>query len=689
MPPGPGPQRPGARPPSARGGVQGAAPPKAAGNAPPRKASSCVAQVEQLRKQREERRAKAEATKQNKEKEQQLYDGADVDFVRMIKQYREQVPPPRPFIQNSEVLWVGVRKRPQSQKEIATRELDCLTVSNPGMVVSECRRKFDGITKWLDNHDFQFDAAFDVHQPTGDVYEVALVPLVAHVVRNKGIGTVFAYGQTGSGKTYTMTGVQSLLAQGIFRHLEDSGAHDVDVVVSFYEMYGGRFYDLLNRRQRLQLFEDGKQEMVIQGLTEKPCVSCQELDDMMVFANSARSTHATASNDVSSRSHAICVISLRDQSGTLCGKLTLVDLAGSERAIDYKSHNRQRRLEGSEINKSLLALKECIRAMGASSPYIPFRASKLTLVLRECFTSPRSLTAMIACVNPSQHSADHTLNTLRYADRLKVQQKAAGQQRDAVPVSLGQLGNEGGSPGKQEARLRQAAGGYEPRDGRGARAPESRNLPEPEASYDEQSFPSDGCSPLRDEELEDYERMLPPGRWEDDEDPEVAAATLTPPRPGQRAPWAGGSPPPISTSVPDVPEHSSPDNLARISRADVDYLNQTIRLNNGRGMEDNMDLAHTTVVDDVYQAEEAIVAAHMAALREDAQLLHEEGDLLEEVSGQVDYDIDAYIARVEQIVSRKMEVYQNLTKNIDAFKQQLQKEDQLCAQRHSSPSVSP
>lgn len=47
----------------------------------------------------------------------------------------------------------------------------------------------------------------------------------------------------------------------------------------------------------------------------------------------------------------------------MVGKLVLVDLAGSERAADTQSNNRQRRIEGAEINKSLLALKECIRAM--------------------------------------------------------------------------------------------------------------------------------------------------------------------------------------------------------------------------------------------------------------------------------------------------------------------------------------
>lgn len=131
--------------------------------------------------------------------------------------------------------------------------------------------------------------------------------------------------------------------------------------VSFFEIYGGRCQDLLHRK-RLTIREDGAGEVQIVDLEEVQPSTTDELLQIINKGNSLRTTHATEINDVSSRSHCICQITIREKGSTqLYGKLSLIDLAGSERGQDTKNHNRQRRMESSEINKSLLALKECFR----------------------------------------------------------------------------------------------------------------------------------------------------------------------------------------------------------------------------------------------------------------------------------------------------------------------------------------
>lgn len=132
---------------------------------------------------------------------------------------------------------------------------------------------------------------------------------------------------------------------------------------------------------------------------------------------------STGANSDSSRSHAILQVLLKPASkkkslAPPIGKLSFIDLAGSERGADRGETDLKTRMEGAEINKSLLALKECIRALDQDKRHTPFRQSKLTQVLKDSFVG-NSRTCMIATVSPNQSNSEHTLNTLRYADRVK------------------------------------------------------------------------------------------------------------------------------------------------------------------------------------------------------------------------------------------------------------------------------
>ena len=80
-------------------------------------------------------------------------------------------------------------------------------------------------------------------------------------------------------------------------------------------------------------------------------------------------------------------------------------------------------IEGANINRSLLALGNCINMLHSNSKrgmqnYVPYRDSKLTRLLKDSLGG-NSQTVMIANVSPCAHHFEDTHNTLKYANRTK------------------------------------------------------------------------------------------------------------------------------------------------------------------------------------------------------------------------------------------------------------------------------
>ncbi|KAH9600070.1 zinc finger protein [Trypanosoma melophagium] len=316
-------------------------------------------------------------------------------------------------------ITVAVRKRPK----IIPKESDENDVvrceGSTTIVVYEPKTKLD-LTPFIEPNVFSFDHVFDDTATNADVYETCCRPLLQDVKEGGG-AVIFAFGQTGSGKTHTMLG-RAGVCQGLYgftvSELLTTGAAS-SLVVSFYEVYGAKLFDLLNGRAAVKMLQDEFHNIHIVGLSEREVSTEEELSQLMSEGQMLRASGITHANDRSSRSHAVLGIKVRmEKDGVQCGRITFVDLAGSERAADTADADIKVRREGAEINKSLLALKECIRAMSMRKRHIPFRASKLTQILSESFTG-RCKTCVIANISPCQRHCEDTLNTLRYAHRIK------------------------------------------------------------------------------------------------------------------------------------------------------------------------------------------------------------------------------------------------------------------------------
>ena len=423
---------------------------------------SVMEEMQQMKQRREDRKKRIEEEKQHKKdllNDPNYIPKLDYDFEYLIHQKKlqvENVEPEEHMTSEGAKIYVCVRKRPIFDKEIQNGEIDCVSAINPKVCIYDCKLKIDGYTKYIDTNDFYFDNVFNENEDTNLLFECSVKPSLDILLKG-GVVTCFAYGQTGSGKTYTMQGIQDAAIYSIFDNFMEIQTvlkKKFKFFISFFEIYSGRLYDLLNNRNKVMALEDKNQKVQIYGLTEKEVFNPKEMQDIVDYANQMRTTHNTVTNETSSRSHAICNFVIKvegKKEDEEYAKLTLVDLAGSERATETQSNNKSRLAEGAEINKSLLALKECIRALdarkakGNNDQHVPFRNSKLTLVLRDSFLGKANLCKiiMISCVSPSNHSSNHTINTLRYADRLK-EKTSSYNSGGAVPqrkVTLPQSSN--------------------------------------------------------------------------------------------------------------------------------------------------------------------------------------------------------------------------------------------------------
>lgn len=338
---------------------------------------------------------------------------------------------------------VVVRKRPLNKREMSKKEEDIISIvpNSNYLTVHETKLKVD-LTEYVEKHEFVFDAVLNEDVSNNEVYSETVEPIVP-IIFQRTKATCFAYGQTGSGKTYTMQPLPLKASEDILRLMHNTYRNQgFQLFVSFFEIYGGKLFDLLNDRRKLCMREDGKQQVCIVGLQEYRVSNVETIKDFIEKGNATRSTGTTGANEESSRSHAILQLAIKrsadgseSKPARLVGKLSFIDLAGSERGADTTDNDKQTRMEGAEINKSLLALKECIRALDNDQGHIPFRGSKLTEVLRDSFVGD-SRTVMISCISPSSGSCEHTLNTLRYADRVKSLSKGNISKKDPLSSSL-------------------------------------------------------------------------------------------------------------------------------------------------------------------------------------------------------------------------------------------------------------
>uniref|UniRef100_A0AAX7UGR0 Kinesin-like protein n=1 Tax=Astatotilapia calliptera TaxID=8154 RepID=A0AAX7UGR0_ASTCA len=341
---------------------------------------------------------------------------------------------PKPFLLC--LLQVALRIRPLSdaeQEEGAT--IVAHRVDDQMVVLMDPMEDPDDILRANRSREktYMFDVAFDFSASQEEVYRATTKGLIEGLISGYN-ATVFAYGPTGCGKTYTMLGTDKepgiyvRTLNDLFRAIEETSDDMLySVSMSYLEIYNEMIRDLLNPSSGfLDLREDSKGVIQVAGITEVSTINAQEIMELLMKGNKQRTQEPTAANQTSSRSHAVLQVAVKQQSRcrdvlqeVRFAHLFMIDLAGSERAA--QTQNRGQRLkEGAHINRSLLALGNCINALSDKNgnKYVNYRDSKLTRLLKDSLGG-NSRTVMIAHISPASVAFEESRNTLTYADRAK------------------------------------------------------------------------------------------------------------------------------------------------------------------------------------------------------------------------------------------------------------------------------
>ena len=291
---------------------------------------------------------------------------------------------------------------------------------------------------------FNFDSAFQ-RSTQKAVYNRCASPIVEDFVN--GIDACcIVYGQTGSGKTYTMFGTDSnpgIVPQAcheVISALQDT-LSESELAVSYIEIFGDEVTDLLREGAFVHQNKSAAQRWVLDGKSQNTVKSLEDIQLLLSKGDICKRRAATSMNDRSSRAHSLFMLTLTKNG--IQSTLVLADLGGSEDArrsgvtnniVDagkaegekianwsayYQS--RVRLQEAININKGLLAFRNCIRALHErqeskqAAHYIPYQDSKLTLLLANVLGG-KARTSILITASPLAADSLETMNSLRFGE---------------------------------------------------------------------------------------------------------------------------------------------------------------------------------------------------------------------------------------------------------------------------------
>ncbi|TYJ14498.1 hypothetical protein E1A91_A10G122500v1 [Gossypium mustelinum] len=288
--------------------------------------------------------------------------------------------------------------------------------------------------------DFSLDGVSSSEEEDLDAFYKKFIESRINGVKMGAKCTVMMYGPTGSGKSHTMFGCPK--QPGIvYRSLkgilgepgeDENGGERLGVgtfvQVTVLEIYNEEIYDLLSTNGGGGGFGFGwpkggngsKAKLEVMGKKVKNAnfISGNEagkISKEIQKVEKRRIVKSTLCNERSSRSHCTIILDVP----TVGGRLMLVDMAGSENIDQAGQVGFEAKMQTAKINQGNIALKRVVESIANGDSHVPFRDSKLTMLLQDSFEDDQSKILMILCANPDPKEIHKTVCTLEYGAKAK------------------------------------------------------------------------------------------------------------------------------------------------------------------------------------------------------------------------------------------------------------------------------
>ncbi|XP_048536738.1 kinesin-like protein KIN-10A [Triticum urartu] len=257
--------------------------------------------------------------------------------------------------------------------------------------------------------------------------------------------TVMVYGPTGSGKSHTMFGCakQPGIVYRALRDILDGGGgcstggesgEEEDagfgvglfVQVAVLEIYNEEIYDLLVGSGANTKGNAPKVRLEVMGKKAKNATyisgnEAGKISREVAKVEKRRTVKSTLCNERSSRSHCMIILDVP----SVGGRLMLVDMAGSENIEAAGQTGFDAKMQTAKINQGNTALKRVVESIANGDSHVPFRDSKLTMLLQDSFEDDKSKILMILCASPDPKELHKTVSTLEYGAKAKCIIRAA------------------------------------------------------------------------------------------------------------------------------------------------------------------------------------------------------------------------------------------------------------------------